>query len=165
MHAEVQRPAVTLAQCRLHEDTVYVGVGTERRVAMVNTSLIPTHFTWSKQVQYMSTCTCTCTHNYYVSCAHGAIHMFICTTLWSQFRPKTSSLAEKSIPLVQCHCCSACKMYRFWAVAVATAVSLFPHCQAALDRERPSLSHSLPPGTLWYGCTYRGCVHQHALLV
>ena len=77
VHAEVQRPAVTLAQCRLHEDTVYVGVGTERRVAMINTSLIPTHFTWSKQVHvYM----------YYVSCAHGAIHMFIRTTLWSKFR-------------------------------------------------------------------------------
>ena len=52
VHAEVQRPAVALAQCRLHEDTVYVGVGAERRVELINTSLIPTHFTWSTQVQY-----------------------------------------------------------------------------------------------------------------
>ena len=52
VHAEAQRPAVTLAQCQLHEDTVYVGVETERRVELINTSLIPTHFTWSTQVQY-----------------------------------------------------------------------------------------------------------------
>ena len=52
VHAEAQRPAVTLAKCQLHEDTVYVGVEIERRVELINTSLIPTHFTWNTQVQY-----------------------------------------------------------------------------------------------------------------
>ena len=42
---------LVLSQCRLHEDTAYVGVPLERTVHMTNASLIPTTFTWSKQVQ------------------------------------------------------------------------------------------------------------------
>ena len=51
VQAEVQRPAVSLRQCRTHEKTAFVGVSVERRVEMVNASLIPTQFTWSSQVR------------------------------------------------------------------------------------------------------------------
>ena len=52
MHAEVQRPAVSLAECQLHEDTAYMGVAVEKTVRLCNVSLIPTHFTWSSPVRY-----------------------------------------------------------------------------------------------------------------
>ena len=53
VHAEAQHPVVTLAQCRLHEETVYVEVEIQRTVEITNISLIPTHFTWNEQVLYI----------------------------------------------------------------------------------------------------------------
>ena len=100
---------MALAQCRIHEDTVYVGVGAERRVELINTSLIPTNFTWSTQVQYtyVYTYVHTCTY-IHVEWNRHSMHETVVIYTFVSYESCLFTKASLQLQLIgssAAHCC------------------------------------------------------------